>query len=109
MSEPMVVVTDGRCTECDYAQRLPHGQWLVWDKLAGLESFDSFSDVEVAWRNRRKADRIFGIDARVERITGEVQGEQMVTLVVPVPVVTRQGLCPHCHGTGLDGELGVPG
>ena len=57
----------------------------------------------------RDVVRIFGIDARVERITGDVQGEQTVTLVVPVPVVTRQVLCPHCHGTGLDGELGVPG
>lgn len=42
-----------------YAQRLPRGRWLVWDKLAGLESFDSFSDVEVAWHNRTGAARIF--------------------------------------------------
>ncbi len=42
-----------------YAARLPHGRWLAWDKLAGLTEFDSFSDVEFAWRNGRGKDRIF--------------------------------------------------
>lgn len=42
-----------------YAARLPHGRWLAWDKLAGLSEFDSFSDVEFAWRNGRGKDRIF--------------------------------------------------
>jgi site-specific DNA-methyltransferase (adenine-specific) len=42
-----------------YADKLPPGKWLVWDKLNGLESFDSFSDVEIAWMNRKGADRIF--------------------------------------------------
>lgn len=42
-----------------YASRLPHGRSLVWDKLAGLEAFDSFSDVEIAWRKGRGKDRIF--------------------------------------------------
>lgn len=42
-----------------YASRLPDGHWLIWDKLNGLESFDSFSDVEIAWVNRKGADRIF--------------------------------------------------
>jgi site-specific DNA-methyltransferase (adenine-specific)/modification methylase len=42
-----------------FAQRLPHGRWLVWDKLDGLQSFDSFSDIEIAWHNRRGAERLF--------------------------------------------------
>lgn len=43
-----------------YARRLPErGMWLAWDKLNGLESFDSFSDVEFAWCSRKGADRIF--------------------------------------------------
>jgi site-specific DNA-methyltransferase (adenine-specific)/modification methylase len=42
-----------------YAQRLPHGRWLAWDKLAGTPEFDSFSDVEFAWRKGRGKDRIF--------------------------------------------------
>jgi len=42
-----------------YAQRLPHGRWLAWDKLGGLQSFDSFSDVEFAWQKGRGKDRIF--------------------------------------------------
>lgn len=42
-----------------FAQRLPHGRWLAWDKLAGLTAFDSFSDVEFAWRKGRGKDRIF--------------------------------------------------
>ena len=42
-----------------YAQRLPRGRWLVWDKLGGKEGWDSFSDVEVAWHNKPGAARIF--------------------------------------------------
>lgn len=42
-----------------YAGRLPHGRWLAWDKLAGLAEFDSFSDVEFAWRKGRGKDRVF--------------------------------------------------
>jgi site-specific DNA-methyltransferase (adenine-specific) len=42
-----------------FAARLPHGRWLIWDKLAGLESFDSFSDVEIAWHSQRGAERMF--------------------------------------------------
>jgi len=42
-----------------YASRLPHGRWLAWDKLAGMPEFDSFSDVEFAWRKGRGKDRIF--------------------------------------------------
>lgn len=42
-----------------FAQRLPHGRWLAWNKLGGLEPWDSFSDVEFAWINARGADRIF--------------------------------------------------
>ena len=42
-----------------FAARLPHGRWMAWDKLAGLPEFDSFSDVEFAWRKGRGKDRIF--------------------------------------------------
>ena len=42
-----------------YAARLPHGRWLAWDKLAGMPEFDSFSDVEFAWRKGRGKDRVF--------------------------------------------------
>jgi site-specific DNA-methyltransferase (adenine-specific) len=42
-----------------YAAYLPHGRWLAWDKLAGMESFDSFADVEFAWLNSVGASRIF--------------------------------------------------
>lgn len=42
-----------------YAQRLPRGRWLAWDKLDGKEPWDSFSDVEFAWMNRPGAARIF--------------------------------------------------
>jgi site-specific DNA-methyltransferase (adenine-specific) len=41
-----------------YAQRLPHGRFLAWDKLNGHEPWDSFSDVEFAWNNKRGASRI---------------------------------------------------
>lgn len=42
-----------------YAQRLPHGRWLAWNKLGGKEPWDQFSDVEFAWQNTRAADKIF--------------------------------------------------
>ncbi|MBS7545097.1 DNA-methyltransferase [Ancylobacter oerskovii] len=42
-----------------YAQRLPHGRWLAWDKLAGVPEYDDFSDVEFAWIKGRGKDRIF--------------------------------------------------
>jgi site-specific DNA-methyltransferase (adenine-specific)/modification methylase len=42
-----------------FAARLPHGRWMAWDKLAGMPEFDTFSDVEFAWRKGRGKDRIF--------------------------------------------------
>jgi site-specific DNA-methyltransferase (adenine-specific)/modification methylase len=42
-----------------YAAHLPHGRWMAWDKLASVREFDSFSDVEFAWRSGRGKDRIF--------------------------------------------------
>jgi len=42
-----------------YAQRLPRGRWLAWDKLDGKEPWDTFSDVEFAWMNSPGAARIF--------------------------------------------------
>ncbi len=44
-----------------YAARLPHGRWLAWNKLGGLEPWDDFSDVEFAWHSARGADRIFSL------------------------------------------------
>lgn len=44
-----------------FAERLPHGRWLAWNKLGELEPWDSFSDVEFAWQNVRGADRIFSL------------------------------------------------
>lgn len=42
-----------------FARSLPDGRWLAWNKLGGMEPWDSFSDVEFAWQNKRGADRIF--------------------------------------------------
>jgi len=42
-----------------YAQALPRGRWLAWDKLDGKEPWDSFSDVEFAWHSKTGAARIF--------------------------------------------------
>lgn len=44
-----------------YSSKLPHGQWLAWNKLGTSEPWDDFSDVEFAWRNKRAADRIFSL------------------------------------------------
>jgi len=42
-----------------FAQRVPHGRWLAWNKLGGKQPWDQFSDVEFAWQNKRAADKIF--------------------------------------------------
>ena len=42
-----------------FAQQLPHGRWIAWNKLGDKEPWDSFSDVEFAWQNGRGKDRIF--------------------------------------------------
>jgi site-specific DNA-methyltransferase (adenine-specific)/modification methylase len=44
-----------------FSSQLPHGRWLAWNKLADLEPWDSFSDVEFAWQNTRAKDRIFSM------------------------------------------------
>ena len=42
-----------------FAQSLPRGRWLVWNKLGDKEPWDQFSDVEIAWQNRIAADKLF--------------------------------------------------
>src|SRR5215472_15865030 len=43
-----------------YRGRLPAGgRMLAWDKLAGLEPWDSFRDVEFAWHSKPSASRLF--------------------------------------------------
>ncbi len=42
--------------------RLPdRGSWLVFDKLDGMEPWDSFSDVEMAWCSDEGAARMFSL------------------------------------------------
>lgn len=70
-----------------YAQRLPRGRWLVWDKLEGLESFDSFSDVEVAWHNRKGAARIFRYMWKGICQKGDKEGGRIHPTQKPVPLM----------------------
>ena len=50
------------------------GRFLAWDKLAGLQPWDSFSDVEFAWHSRKGASR--GISQRWKGLIGlGVDGE----------------------------------
>ena len=55
-----------------FARALPRGRWLAWNKLGGLEPWDSFSDVEFAWCNARGNDKIFSLLWK-----GLAQGEKM--------------------------------
>lgn len=42
--------------------RLPDsGRWLAFDKLGGMEPWDTFSDVEFAWHSANKAARLFSM------------------------------------------------
>jgi len=69
-----------------FADKLPPTSgWLVWDKLNGLESFDSFSDVEIAWHNNRTGgDRIYrymwkGICQQGDKEGGKIHPSQKPT------------------------------
>lgn len=42
-----------------YAQRLPRGVFLTWDKACGQGAANSFADSEIIWTNRRNPRRIF--------------------------------------------------
>jgi site-specific DNA-methyltransferase (adenine-specific) len=70
-----------------FAQQLPHGRWLAWNKLGTLEPWDDFCDVEFAWHNSRSADRIFslmwkGLIKGTEKESGRVHPTQKpVTLM----------------------------
>lgn len=70
-----------------FAQRLPEGKWLVWDKLAGLPAFDSFSDVEIAWVNQKGASRIFPYLWKGICQAGDKEGGKMHVSQKPVPVM----------------------
>ncbi len=100
-----------------FAARLPHGRWRAWDKLAGLAEFDSFSDVEFAWRNGRGKDRIFshmwkGICQASEKggVRREHPTQKPVALMqwciadLPSEVVT---ICDPYMGSGTTGVAAV--
>jgi DNA modification methylase len=74
-----------------YAQSLPRGRWLVWNKLGHLEPWDSFSDVEIAWHNRRGSDRIFSLLWK-----GLAQGEKTGGGVRFHPTMKPVGLMAWC-------------
>ncbi len=42
-----------------YADKLPPGMWLCWDKACGVGPHSSFSDAEFAWTNRKTPRSIF--------------------------------------------------
>jgi DNA modification methylase len=96
-----------------YAARLPEGRWLAWDKLNGLESFDSFSDVEFAWHNRKGAARIYrfmwkGICQQGDKAGGRVHPTQkpvplMAWCMNEAGVPTGATVCDPYMGSGTTG------
>jgi site-specific DNA-methyltransferase (adenine-specific)/modification methylase len=76
-----------------YAQSLPRGRWLVWNKLGPHEPWDSFSDVEIAWHNKRGSDRIFSLLWK-----GLAQGEKIAGGVRHHPTMKPVGLMEWCLG-----------
>lgn len=95
-----------------YCARLPAdmGRWLAWNKLAHLQQYDSFSDVEFAWHSRKGACRIFnylwkGI-ASVK--AGEDEGRRDHPTQKPIGLMRwciEQARTPPC-GTVLDPYMG---
>lgn len=99
-----------------YAQRLPHGRWLIWDKLGEMQSFDSFSDVEIAWHSRRGAERIFrhmwkGICQASEKdATREHPTQKPVVLMewcIEQLPLTAEVICDPFMGSGTTGVAAV--
>jgi site-specific DNA-methyltransferase (adenine-specific) len=97
-----------------YAQRLPHGRWYVWDKLAGMESFDSFSDIEIAWHNKRGAERIFrhmwkGIcqDSEKEATREHPTQKPIALMEWCIKQVPGQIICDPYMGSGTTGVAAV--
>jgi len=70
-----------------FANQLSPGRWLIWDKLDGLKSFDSFSDVEVAWLNKPGADRIFRYLWKGICQAGDKDGGRVHPAQKPVPLM----------------------
>lgn len=84
-----------------YAQRLPRGRWLVWDKLEGLEGatvldpyMGSGSTIIAAIRTRRKA---IGIEKdpehfanALERIKQELAQPELFQFIPPQPEQPEQ-------------------
>jgi len=70
-----------------YVQRLPEGRWLVWDKLDGLASFDSFSDVEIAWHSKKGASRIYRFLWKGICQAGDKQWGRVHPTQKPVPLM----------------------
>lgn len=76
-----------------YSARLPHGRWLVWNKLGDMQPWDSRSDVELAWQNTRAKDTIFSLlwkglvrAGDVER-NGAAAGKKQHPTEKPVPLM----------------------
>lgn len=76
-----------------YAQSLPRGRWLAWNKLGGFQPWDSFSDVEFAWHSARGADRIFSLLWK-----GLAQGEKTGGGERFHPTMKPVGLMEWCLG-----------
>lgn len=108
-----------------YSQRLPHGRWLVWDKLDGRRGeWDSFSDAELAWHSSRKGGtRIFrhlwkGLAFSQKGETfGTVNGRQARSHPTQKPVAlmawcirqagTPRVVCDPYMGSGSTGEAAL--
>ncbi len=73
-----------------YSTRLPHGRWLAWNKLVSMDSFDSFSDVEFAWHNRRGAARICNLMWKgiCQDKSGEGNGERFHPTQKPIALMS---------------------
>lgn len=98
-----------------FAQRLPHGRWLAWDKLAGLAAFDSFSDVEFAWVKGRGKDRIFshlwkGICKASEKGQGKERWhptQKPIALMTWCIEMTQGVVCDPFMGSGTTGIAAI--
>lgn len=73
-----------------FSQQLPHGRFLAWNKLGSMESYDSFSDVEFAWHNKRAAARICNLMWKgiCQDKAGEGNGVRWHPMQKPVALMT---------------------
>mgnify|MGYP001566311637 CR=1 FL=1 len=84
------------------------GSWIAWDKLDGMESWDTFSDVEFAWHSCQHRARIFRMKWKGIACVkaGENGGRREHPTQKPMALISWCVILSNSTGTILDPFMG---